>query len=129
MLTGSARPSTGSRALGRARRVPPGRDPRSRPEGRERLGDARNTVIISNHVSHLDAPVLFLALGVDFKAVAKKEVFDVPFFSAVLRRAGFIPVDRGDRTQAAGAVARMVAALRGGRLLPRLPRRHALADR
>jgi len=54
-------------------------------EGRHLLGDARNTVIVANHVSHLDAPVLLQALGVDFRAVAKKEVFYVPVFSSVLR--------------------------------------------
>lgn len=83
-------------------------------EHRERLGDGRNTVLVSNHASHLDAPALFLALGVNFVALAKREVFDIPFFSAVIRRAGFIPIVRGDRTDAAGAVARMVAALRAG---------------
>ena len=83
-------------------------------EHRERLGDARNTVLVSNHASHLDAPALFLALGVQFVALAKREVFDIPLFSTVIRRAGFIPIVRGDRTEAAGAVGRMVAALRAG---------------
>ena len=83
-------------------------------ENRERLGDGRNTVIVSNHASHLDAPALYLALRVPFVALAKREVFDIPFFSAVIRRAGFVPIQRGDRTEAAGAVARMVAALREG---------------
>ena len=83
-------------------------------EHRERLGDGRNTVLVSNHASHLDAPALFLALGINFVALAKREVFTIPFFSAVIRRAGFIPILRGDRTEAAGAVSRMVAALRAG---------------
>ena len=82
--------------------------------GKERLGDHRNTVIVANHGSHLDAPVLLQALGVDFKAVAKKEIFRVPVLSSVLRLAGFIEVDRADRTQATRAIARAVAALKGG---------------
>ena len=40
-------------------------------EGRERLGDVRNTVIVSNHASHLDPPALFLGLRTDFVALAK----------------------------------------------------------
>ncbi len=83
-------------------------------EGRHLLGDARNTVIVANHVSHLDAPVLLQALGVDFRAVAKKEVFYVPVFSTVLRFAGFIEVDRADRAQATRAIARAVEALKRG---------------
>lgn len=83
-------------------------------ENRERLGDWRNTLIVSNHASHLDAPALFLALRIPFVALAKREVFDIPLFSTVLLRAGFIPIQRGDRSEAAGAVARMTAALREG---------------
>jgi 1-acyl-sn-glycerol-3-phosphate acyltransferase len=83
-------------------------------EGREKLGDARNTVVMPNHVSNLDAPVLFEALGLDFKAVAKKEIFKVPFLGHVLRVAGFIEVDRGDRSQARTALDRAAQSLREG---------------
>jgi 1-acyl-sn-glycerol-3-phosphate acyltransferase len=83
-------------------------------EGREKLGDARNTVVMPNHVSHLDAPVLFEALGIDFKALAKKEIFKIPFLGHVLRVAGFIDVDRADRSQARVAVDRAAASLREG---------------
>jgi len=83
-------------------------------EGREHLGDTRNTVVMPNHVSNLDAPVLFQALAVDFKAVAKKEVFKVPFLGQVLRVAGFIDVDRADRTQAHVALDRAARSLREG---------------
>ena len=83
-------------------------------EGRENLGDARNTVVMPNHVSNLDAPVLFESLRLDFKAVAKKEIFNIPFLGHVLRVAGFIPVDRADRTQARGALDRAAQSLRDG---------------
>ena len=83
-------------------------------EGREHLGDARNTVVISNHVSHLDAPVLFESLGVDFRAVVKREIFSWPFLGRVLRRAGFVAVDRRNRTQSAQALSRAAASLRAG---------------
>src|SRR6187397_3258932 len=69
-------------------------------EGRERLGDVRNTVIVSNHASHLDPPALFLGLRTDFVALAKREVFDIPLFSTVIRRAGYIPIQRGNRADA-----------------------------
>jgi 1-acyl-sn-glycerol-3-phosphate acyltransferase len=83
-------------------------------EGREKLADPRNTVVMANHVSHLDAPLLFQVLGIDFKAVAKKEVFAFPFFGAVLRMAGFVPVDRADREQARRAMDRTAESLRNG---------------
>lgn len=83
-------------------------------EGRERLAGIRNTVVMSNHVSLLDAPVLFQALGVDLKAVAKKEVFRFPFLHRCLRYAGFIEVDRSNREQAARAIQAAVSSLRDG---------------
>ncbi len=83
-------------------------------EGRENLGDTRNTVVMPNHASHLDAPVLFQALAVDFKAVAKKEIFGIPFLGHVLRVAGFIDVDRADRTQSRAALDRAAESLRRG---------------
>src|SRR5205814_324336 len=83
-------------------------------DGREKIGDARNTVVISNHESHLDAPALFEGLGRDLKAVVKKEIFAWPFFGRVLRRAGFVAVDRRDRIQSGQALAGAVRALRAG---------------
>jgi 1-acyl-sn-glycerol-3-phosphate acyltransferase len=83
-------------------------------EGREKIGDPRNTVVISNHESHLDAPALFEGLGIDLKAVVKKEIFGWPFFGQVLRQAGFVAVDRRDRIQSGQALGRAVGALRAG---------------
>lgn len=79
--------------------------------GLEHLADPRRTVVMSNHVSHLDAPLLFQVLGVDFKAIAKKEVFAAPFFGSVLRMAGFVDVDRKDREQARKAIDRTTRSL------------------
>lgn len=83
-------------------------------EGLDHLGDARNTIVISNHVSHLDAPVLFEALGIDLRAVVKKEIFSWPFLGRILRRAGFVAVDRRDRIKAAQSLSRAAEALREG---------------
>jgi 1-acyl-sn-glycerol-3-phosphate acyltransferase len=83
-------------------------------EGRDRIADPRNTIVMPNHVSHLDAPVLLHALGIDFKAVAKKEVFQFPVFSSCLRFAGFIAVDRADRAQATRALGQATESLKAG---------------
>jgi len=83
-------------------------------EGREKLGDGRNTVVISNHASHLDAPALFESLGIDFKAVVKKEIFAWPFLGRVLRQAGFVAVDRSNRVQSARSLSQAAESLRAG---------------
>ncbi len=82
--------------------------------GRENLNDSRNTVLLANHVSHLDPPILYDVLGIDLKAIAKKEVFSIPFFGQVLRRAGFVPVDRNNTPQARNAVSATAASLGRG---------------
>ena len=82
--------------------------------GREKLGDARNTAITSNHISHLDGPIVFDALGLDVKAIVKKEIFGWPFFGRVLKEAGFVAVDRSDRMQASLAIDATAASLRAG---------------
>lgn len=83
-------------------------------EGKERLADTRNVVIMPNHVSQLDAPVVALTLGVDFKAVVKTEIYRTPFFHYCLRYAGFIEVDRSDPDQSHRAIAAAAASLRSG---------------
>jgi 1-acyl-sn-glycerol-3-phosphate acyltransferase len=82
--------------------------------GRIHLGDARNTLVLSNHVSHLDPPILLECLGVDFKAMAKKEVFAIPFFGRVLRTAGFVSVDRKNPEAKHQAVEAAAASLEHG---------------
>jgi 1-acyl-sn-glycerol-3-phosphate acyltransferase len=82
--------------------------------GIERLADPRNTVVMANHVSHLDAPIVFQVLPVDFKAILKKELMRAPVFNRVLRFAGFVEVDRRDRTQSSGAIERTARSLAGG---------------
>jgi len=67
-----------------------------------------------NHVSHLDAPVLFETLGLDLKAVVKREIFRIPFFHYCLRFAGFIDVDRTAPNQSKRAIAAAVSSLKAG---------------
>jgi len=80
----------------------------------ELLRDPRNVVLMPNHVSNLDAAILFGLLPIDLKAVYKREIDQVPLFGRVLHRAGFIPVNRKDRGQARQAMARAIASLRAG---------------
>ena len=87
---------------------------RVRVESRHNLGDGRNVVVMANHTSHLDPPVLFEALEVDLKVLVKQELFKLPFLGTALLRAGLIPVDRSDRERARASIARMVDSLRAG---------------
>ncbi len=67
---------------------------RLRTEGLERLTPGRNYVLVSNHASYMDTPVLLVGLHMQFRFLAKKELFAIPFIGTHLTRAGHFPVER-----------------------------------
>jgi 1-acyl-sn-glycerol-3-phosphate acyltransferase len=68
--------------------------------GRDNVDASESYVVMSNHQSHLDIPVLFQAVGVPLRMVAKTELFKIPVMSRAMRVAGFVEVDRRDRQRA-----------------------------
>ena len=62
----------------------------------------RNTayVIVSNHQSLSDIPILHGHLGLDIKWIMKKELGKIPIFGAACRHLGCITVDRGNHKAA-----------------------------
>ncbi len=68
-----------------------------RVEGRERIPQGETFVVMSNHQSYYDVPVLFRVVPKALRMVAKKELFLVPIFGAAMREAAFISIDRSNR--------------------------------
>ncbi|HEX5412139.1 MAG TPA: lysophospholipid acyltransferase family protein [Terriglobia bacterium] len=64
-------------------------------EGLENVDPSQTVIFCSNHPSAMDIPVLFVSLPVQFRFLAKRGLFSVPFLGWHLRRSGHIPVDRG----------------------------------
>lgn len=66
-------------------------------------------VVVANHGSHLDPPLLGHALGRPVAFMAKAELFDVPILGPVIRACGAYPVRRGasDREAIRTATARL----------------------
>ena len=64
--------------------------------GLENVDPTRAGVYASNHVSSLDIPVIYARLPVQFRILAKKELFRYPFLGWHLRRSGQISVDVKD---------------------------------
>lgn len=75
-------------------------------EGLDHLARAGRYVIMANHESSLDIVVLLTALppSVELRFLAKKSLFSIPFLGWAMRAAGFIPVDRDDRSTAAATL-------------------------
>jgi len=73
--------------------------------GLDRLDLGKPRVYAVNHLSALDIPVLYVALPMQFRIMAKRELFRYPFLGWHLRRSGQIAVDVADaKTEAGGEV-------------------------
>ncbi len=68
--------------------------------GRENLKPGETYLVMSNHQSLYDIPVLFVVIGSGIRMVAKKELFYVPVFGKALAAGGFIAIDRRNRDAA-----------------------------
>lgn len=71
-------------------------------------------VVMSNHQSLYDIPVLYRALKRPLRMVAKNELFRVPLWGSAMRRAGFVEVDRKDRARAIESLSAATGALSQG---------------
>ncbi len=57
-------------------------------------------LIMSNHISHYDIPLVIATMPGDVRMVAKKELFRIPVFSRAMRISEFPSIDRENREQA-----------------------------
>lgn len=57
-------------------------------------------IYMPNHQSNFDIPVLLGHLAVQFRWLAKKELFKIPIFGRAMRKAGYISIDRYHRDSA-----------------------------
>ncbi len=85
-------------------------------EGLDHIVGGRRYVIMANHESGLDIPVLLTALpaALEVRFLAKKVLFDIPFLGWAMRSAGFIPVDREDRSTAAATIRQTLTEIAAG---------------
>ena len=63
-------------------------------EGVEKIDPNRGYVFVSNHVSFMDTPVVLAHIPVQFRFLAKKGLFSIPFLGYHLKRVGHLPVPR-----------------------------------
>jgi 1-acyl-sn-glycerol-3-phosphate acyltransferase len=56
-------------------------------------------IVMANHQSLLDIPVLYACLPRSYGMLAKRELFRIPVFRAAMLGMGCVPIDRGDRRQ------------------------------
>jgi 1-acyl-sn-glycerol-3-phosphate acyltransferase len=89
--------------------------------GTENVEPGRPYVYMANHSSLIDTPALFAYLPYQFKIMAKKELFYVPFMGWHLWTSGNFPVDRGDARRTAKSVRAVIEGVRAGKSLAGFP--------
>jgi 1-acyl-sn-glycerol-3-phosphate acyltransferase len=72
-------------------------------------------IFMPNHMSNGDIPVILAYLKVQFRWLAKAELFRIPLLGFAMKRAGYISIDRSNRKSAFESLARAAQIIRNGR--------------
>jgi len=75
---------------------------------------SRAYVVMSNHQSLFDIPVLYAVVPGTMRMITKKELFRVPIWGRAMREAGMISIDRENRDSAISSLRNAEAALHSG---------------
>jgi 1-acyl-sn-glycerol-3-phosphate acyltransferase len=93
-------------------------------EGLEQVHPGETAIYCVNHQSAMDIPILFLNLPAQFRFVAKRSLFNLPFMGWHLRRSGHIPVDRDRPQQAMKSMKKVAQEIRKGKSVMLFPEGH-----
>jgi 1-acyl-sn-glycerol-3-phosphate acyltransferase len=77
---------------------------RMKVEGLEKIDPNGSYVFVANHLSYMDTPCILAAIPVQFRFMAKKGLFSIPFLGYHLSRAGHIAVPRDNPREAIKAM-------------------------
>jgi 1-acyl-sn-glycerol-3-phosphate acyltransferase len=83
-------------------------------KGLSNINPAESYIFMPNHVSNFDIPVLLAHLLVQFRWLAKAELFKIPIFGHAMHRAGYISIDRSDRASAIRSLKKAGRMIRNG---------------
>jgi 1-acyl-sn-glycerol-3-phosphate acyltransferase len=80
--------------------------------GLEHIGRKRAYVFMSNHLSFIDGPLLFLLIPQPVQVILKKQLFRIPVIGLGMSYLGFVPVDRRGIKQGRRAIDRAAHLIR-----------------
>lgn len=82
--------------------------------GAEHLAKTPVAVFASNHTSYMDTPVIFASLPLQFRILAKKELWPIPFIGWYLSRSGQLPIDTANPRATLSSLGAAAKALKSG---------------
>lgn len=83
-------------------------------KGLEHLGKKAPFIYMANHQSAYDIFALLSCLPVQFRWIAKKELFAIPVMGWAMRAANYISIDRSGKRKALESIERAASKIKGG---------------
>jgi 1-acyl-sn-glycerol-3-phosphate acyltransferase len=83
-------------------------------EGEAAFDEAGGRVLMANHQSHLDSPIICRVCPHPIRFIAKRSLFFLPIFGQAMWLMGMIPIDRRNRERSFASIDRAVERVREG---------------
>jgi 1-acyl-sn-glycerol-3-phosphate acyltransferase len=83
-------------------------------DGLENVDGSRPQIFVANHSGLHDILSLAACLPIQFRWIAKKSLFRVPFMGWHMRRSGYIAIDRDNPRDAANSIIEAAGEIQGG---------------
>jgi 1-acyl-sn-glycerol-3-phosphate acyltransferase len=89
--------------------------------GQENIPANQPLIFMANHQSNFDILAVLGYIQVQFRWISKKEVFRTPIMGPAMKRAGYISIDRGNRTRAIESLDEAARTIRQGKSVMTFP--------
>ena len=89
--------------------------------GKENILFGKPQIFMANHQSDFDILISLAHIPVQFRWIAKKELFAIPVFGAAMRSAGYIEIDRSNREKAMQSIDEAALRIRSGKSVMTFP--------
>jgi 1-acyl-sn-glycerol-3-phosphate acyltransferase len=83
-------------------------------KGLSNINPSQSYIYMCNHQSNFDIPVLLGCLPVQFRWLAKTELFKIPIFGRAMRGAGYVEIDRFNRESAIESIEEAARKMKNG---------------
>lgn len=89
--------------------------------GSENVLRGKPQIFMANHQSDFDILIALAYIPLQFRWIAKKELFAIPVFGAAMRSAGYIEIDRGHHEKAMHSLDEAALSIRRGKSIMTFP--------
>ncbi len=89
--------------------------------GEENLLHGKPQIFMANHQSDFDILISLAYIPVQFRWIAKKELFNIPIFGTAMKSAGYIEINRNNREEALQSIDEAALRIRNGKSIMTFP--------